>query len=99
MSASVPACMAVIASPLARRPSTTFTYATTPRNWSYSESKISARAGAAVSPSGRADARDDRLQQLGDPLPRLGGDLDHAVGVVADQLADLARHPLGLGAG
>ena len=52
MSACVPVCMARIASPLRSSPSTTRTYAITPRYWSNSESKISARAGALVSPFG-----------------------------------------------
>ena len=52
ISASVPACIARIASPLVNVPSTTRMYAITPRYWSNSESKISARAGASGSPLG-----------------------------------------------
>ena len=52
MSASVPACMARIASPFVNVPSTTRMYAITPRYWSNSESKMSARGGASGSPLG-----------------------------------------------
>ena len=52
ISASVPACMATIGSPLRNSPSNIRRYAITPRYWSNSESKISARGGASGSPSG-----------------------------------------------
>ncbi len=52
MSDSVPATIARIASPLRKTPSTTRMKAITPRYWSNSESKISARAGASGSPDG-----------------------------------------------
>ena len=48
----MPACIATITSSFVSVPSTTRTYATTPRYWSNSESKMSARAGASGSPSG-----------------------------------------------
>ncbi len=52
MSASVPVAIARIASPLRNVPSTTRMYAITPRYWSNSESKISARGAASGSPCG-----------------------------------------------
>jgi hypothetical protein len=52
ISACVPACIATIGSALVKRPSTIRTYAITPRYWSNSESKISARGGASGSPWG-----------------------------------------------
>ena len=47
----------------------------------------------------RRDAAHDRLEQLLHPLAGLGGDPDRLLGVVAEQLVDLAGHALGLGAG
>ena len=55
------------------------------------------RWGFRVSPR-RRDAGDDRLQHLLDALARLGRDPQHLVGVAADQVGDLGRHPLRLGA-
>ncbi len=52
MSATVPVAIARIASPLRNTPSTTLMYAITPRYWSNSESKISARGGPSGSPEG-----------------------------------------------
>ena len=49
---SVRCAIARSPSPLLNVPSTTRTNATTPRYWSYDESKISARGGAAASPAG-----------------------------------------------
>ena len=48
----MPSAIARSASPLRNAPSTTRTNATTPRYWSYEESKISARGGAPGSPAG-----------------------------------------------
>ena len=52
ISARVPVCIARIASPFLKDPSTTRTNATTPRYWSNTESKIRARGGPSGSPSG-----------------------------------------------
>ena len=52
ISASVPAAIARTMSPFLNVPSTIRMYAITPRYWSYSESKISARGGASGSPDG-----------------------------------------------
>src|SRR6202023_1475592 len=52
ISASVCAAIARISSPFLKLPSTTRTYAITPRYWSNSESKIRARGGASGSPEG-----------------------------------------------
>src|SRR5829696_8785136 len=46
----------------------------------------------------RRDARDDRLEHLLDSESALGRDAEHAIRLLADQLADLAGDPLGLGA-
>ena len=48
----VPCTIARSGSRVSKRPSTTRTKATTPRYWSYDESKTSARAGASGSPAG-----------------------------------------------
>ena len=50
----VPSAIARTRSRRRNRPSTTRTKATTPRYWSYDESKMSARGGAAASPLGAA---------------------------------------------
>ena len=71
----------------------------TPRYWSYSESKMSARGGAAGSPLRRRDARDQLLEHLGDALAGLRRDAQDLVGLLADQVGDLLGHALGLGAG
>ena len=47
---------------------------------------------------GRRDAGHDRLQHLLDALARLRRDPQHLVWIAADQIGDLGRHPLGLGA-
>ncbi len=46
----------------------------------------------------RRDALDDRLQHLDHPLPGLGRDPQRFLGVAAEQVGDLLRDPLGLGA-
>ena len=46
----------------------------------------------------RRDARDDRLEHLLDPLPRLGRDPQRVAGIAAEQVGDLAGDPLGVGA-
>ena len=71
----------------------------TPRYWSNSESKISARGGAVGIAAGRRHLGDDRLQDVGDALPRLRADAQDVVGRAAEQVDDLAGHALGLGAG
>ena len=58
---------------------------------------MSARAGVGVA-LGRRHAVHDRLEQLGHALAGLGRDAEHLVGVLAEQLGDLAGHPVGLGA-
>ena len=55
------------------------------------------RRGVRLSPR-RRDPGDDRLQHLLDALARLGRDPQHLVGIAADQVGDLGRHPLRLGA-
>ena len=57
-----------------------------------------ARAGASGSPSGGGMRCDDRLEQLGHALAGLGRDPEHVV-ARPEQLVDLARDALGLGAG
>ena len=55
------------------------------------------RRGLQLSPR-RRDPGDDRLQHLLDALARLGRDPQHLIGIAADQVGDLGRHPLRLGA-
>src|ERR1700712_4511560 len=52
MSATVSPAIERMTSPFLKAPSTTRMYAMTPRYWSNSESKISARGGASGSPAG-----------------------------------------------
>ena len=47
----------------------------------------------------RRDLLDERVEHLDDARPRLGADAQHPVGRLAQQLGDLRRDPLGLGAG
>ncbi len=46
---------------------------------------------------GRRDALDHGIQQLRDPLPRLGADAQDRVGRYAQHLLDLGRSPVGVG--
>ena len=96
MSASVAFCIARIASPLRKTPSTTRMYAMTPRYWSNSESKIRARAGASGSPGRRRHARDELLEHVDHALPRLARDVADVLLRLADELghlgADLVGH-------
>ena len=71
----------------------------TPRYWSNSESKISARGGRVGVALRRRDARDELLEHVDDALAGLGGDAPDLVRVLADQLGDLLGDALGLGAG
>ena len=71
----------------------------TPRYWSYSESKISARGGAVGVAVRRRDARDQLLEHLGHAVAGLRRDAQDLVGLLADQVGDLLGHALGLGAG
>jgi hypothetical protein len=49
--------------------------------------------------AGRRDPPDELLEHVEHALPRLAGDVEDLVGVLADELGDLAGDPLGLGAG
>ena len=60
---------------------------------------MSARSGASSWPLGRRHPRDDRLQQLGDADALLGGDREDLLPLGPDQVHDLLRPPLRLGAG
>ncbi len=51
--------------------------------------------GTAITRRSR-QATDDSLQELIDPLPRLGGDAEGIIGVATDHRADLGRHSLRL---
>ncbi len=57
---------------------------------------MSARGGASGSPAGAGIRSHDRLQHLVHALPGLRGDAQDGVRRAADQVADLARDPLGL---
>ena len=71
MSASVPVAIARIASPFLNVPSTTRMYAITPRYWSNSESKISARGGASGSPCGGGTRLTSSSSRSSTPSPVL----------------------------
>ncbi len=58
-----------------------------------------ARSGAAGSPAGGRQARDDRFENLGDAAPFLGAREDRAVRVEADDVLDLAPCFIRIGAG
>ena len=70
-STTSPVCMASSLSPSANEPSMTRTKATTPRYWSYTESKIRARAGAAGSPEGGGTRATIASSTSGTPSPVL----------------------------
>ena len=99
ISASVPAAIARTVSPFLNVPSTIRMYAITPRYWSYSESKISARGGASGSPEGGGTRCTIYSSSSVTPSPVLAEIRRTHVRVLADQLRDLLPHPLGLGAG
>ena len=75
----------------------TRTELTTPRYWSKWESKMSACSGASGSPTGRRDALDDGVEQLGDALAGLGADAQDLVGRDAEHLLDLRGVAVGVG--
>ena len=60
---------------------------------------MSARSGASSLAPRRRHPRDDRLQQLGDAGALLGGDREDLLPLGPDQVHDLLRPPLRLGAG
>ena len=68
---SVPCAIARNGSRLEKVPSTTRTNATTPRYWSYDESKTSARAGASGSPAGAEIRSTIASSTSGTPTPVL----------------------------
>ena len=75
----------------------TRTLDTTPRYWSNWLSKISAWSGAVgVALRGR-DPGGDRVEQLGDPFARLGGDAHDVLGGDAEDGLDLHRVAVGVG--
>ena len=78
-------------------PSTTRTKATTPRYWSYDESKMSARAGASGSPRGGGTRSTTAWRTRLDAGARLRRDADDVVGRPAHQVGDLGRHAVGVG--
>ena len=70
--------------------------ATTPRYWSYDESKTSARGGASGSPARRRHALDDRVEDVGDVHAGLRRDAHDLRRVVAEQVGDLDRGAVGI---
>src|SRR4029453_10392852 len=95
ISARAPVWIAWIASPRRKTPSTTRTNATTPRYWSNTESKISARGSPRGAPARGGDLVADRLEDLLDALACLGRDPEDLV-LTTQQLRDLVRDALGL---
>ena len=83
--------------PVRSVPFMTRTELTTPRYWSKCESKISACSGASGSPTGRRDALDHRVEQLGHALAGLGADAQDLVGRDAEHVLDLGRVAVGVG--
>ena len=79
------------------RPFITLTDDTTPRYWSNCESKISACSAASASPRRRRDPLGDRVQQFGDAVAGLGGDLEDVLGGDAEHRLDLHRVAVGVG--
>ena len=92
------ACIAAIGSAWVKRPSIIRTYATTPRYWSNSESKIQGARGRLDLALGRRDPLDDRLQNLPHPLPGLRRDPEGLGRVAPEQVGDLVRDAIGIGA-
>ncbi len=86
---AVPWTIARSGSRVSKRPSTTRTKATTPRYWSYDESKTSARAGASGSPAGRRYPLHDGVEHLVHARTRLRRDAEHPLRRLADELAEL----------
>ena len=80
-----------------KEPSTTRTNATTPRYWSYDESKISARAGASGSPDGGGIRSTTASRTSSIPWPVLAEIRRTSSGVPADQLRDLRGRRVGIG--
>ena len=94
---SVPWAIARSGSRVEKLPSTTRTNATTPRYWSYEESKTRARAGASGSPAGGGIRSTIASSTLRDADAGLRRDAQHALGLLAEQLAELLRGAVGIG--
>ena len=71
----------------------------TPRYWSNSESKISARGGPVRVARRRRHALDELLEHVDDAVAGLAGDPQDVVHRLAEQVGDLLGDALGLGAG
>ena len=99
MSACVPACIAVIGSPFENPPSTIRTKATTPRYWSNSESKISARGGASGSPSGGGIRWTIASSTSVTPSPVFAEIRSASDGIAAEQVGHLRRDAVRVGPG
>ena len=93
----VPIAIARSRSRGSKTPSITRTNATTPRYWSYDESKISARAGASGSPIGGGMRSTIASSSSGTPWPVFAEMRSTCSGVVADQLGDLGGGAVGVG--
>ena len=79
------------------RPFITRIELTTPRYWSYWESKMSACSGASGSPFGAGMRSHDRVEQLVDAVAGLGRDAQDVVGRDAEHRLDLHRVAIGVG--
>ncbi len=93
----VPWAIASTFSRARNRPSTTRTNATTPRYWSYEESKTRARAGACGIAARGRDALDDRVEHGLHALAGLRGGAQYPIGIVADELGQLAGDAVRIG--
>ena len=92
----VPSAIARSCSRVENDPSTTRTNATTPRYWSYDESKIERARRRVEIARRRRDVLDDRVEDVLDALARLRGDAQHAVRVDAEQLGELRGRAVGI---
>ena len=84
-------------SPLLKTPSTTRTNATTPRYWSYDESKTSARGGATASPAGAGIRSTTASSTSATPSPVLAEIRSTWSGVSPISAETACRRPLGVG--
>ena len=93
----VPSAIARSVSRARNAPSTTRTNATTPRYWSYDESKISARGGASGSPAGGGMRSTIASSTASTPSPVFAEMRRTRSGVLAEQVGDLGCRAVGIG--